>query len=193
MPLERFRADDLRRFLTAVDAHLTCSATIIVLGGSAIALYGVAAGTIDIDTWETNLRPLEPAIARARKETGLAIPVVPAGVADVPYHAQDRLRKEPTPWAHLQVFMLEPHDLALSKAVRGNESDLAAIEQLHRVAPLDLNTLVTRYLDEMGHAVGDPTRIDTNFVLLIERLYGEATADRVEKRIHGRRGASKTR
>jgi len=188
MPLERFSADDLRRFLTAVDAHLTCSATIVVLGGSAIALYGVAAGTIDIDTWETNLRPLQPAIDRARAETGLAIPVVPAGVADVPYHARDRLQKEPTPWTNLHVFMLEPHDLALSKAVRGNEHDLAAIEQLHRVAPLDLDTLVTRYLDEMGHAIGDPVRLDTNLVLLIERLYGEVEADRIEKRIRIRRG-----
>ncbi len=148
---------------------------------------------MDIDTWETNLRPLQPAIDRARAETGLAIPVVPAGVADVPYHARNRLKKEPTPWKHLQVFMLERHDLALSKAVRGNEHDLAAIEQLHRVEPLDLDTLVARHLDEMGQAIGDPARLDANFVLLIERLYGEVEADRVEKRIRTRREAATSR
>lgn len=179
----RFAATDLRRFLTAVDAHLSGPAAIIVIGGSAIALYGVPSGTVDIDTWETNLVPLEQAIARARVATSLDIPVVPAAVADVPWDFQDRLQVEPGAWARLTVRKLEPHDLALSKAVRGFENDFAAIEALHRIIPLDLDTLVTRYLGEMSHAIGDRTQRDMKFTLMIERLYGEVEAERVEKRL----------
>jgi len=60
---------------------------------------------------------------------------------------------------------------------------LAAIEALHRIIPLDLDTLVTRYLGEMNHAIGDPARRDVKFALMIERLYGEVEAERVEHRL----------
>jgi len=80
----RFDAADLRRFFTAVDAHLPKAATITVIGGSAIALHGVSSGTVDIDTWATDLAPLESAIAQARVVTSLNVPVVPTPVADVP-------------------------------------------------------------------------------------------------------------
>jgi hypothetical protein len=70
----RFAAADLRRFFEAVDAHLSASASITVIGGSAIALYGVSSGTMDIDTWQTNVAPLEGAIAQARVVTSLNIP-----------------------------------------------------------------------------------------------------------------------
>ena len=178
-----FAAAELRRFFTAVDDHLTSSATITVIGGSAIALYGVAAGTVDIDTWQTNVAALQEAIVRARAATGLNIPVVPAAVADVPWNSQDRLQREAEAWTRLTVLKLEPHDLALSKAVRGNEHDLAGIKALHGVTPLDLETLITRYLTEMGHAVGDRRRLDENIVAMIERLHGEVEAERLEERL----------
>jgi hypothetical protein len=148
----------------------------------------VSSGTVDIDTWHTNVAALEPSIAQARAATGLNIPVVPAAVADMPWHSQDRLQREHEAWVRLTVFKLEPHDLALSKAVRGNEHDLAGIEALNRVAPLDLETLVRRYLDEMGHAIGDRSRLDRNFVTMIERLYGEMEAERVAARLRSHRG-----
>lgn len=185
--LPRFAAADLRRFFTAVDAHLPTPATITVIGGSAIALYGVSSGTTDIDTLDTKLAPLQAAIDQARVVTSLNIPVVPAPVADVPYHSEDRLQPELGPWTRLTVLKLEPHDLALSKAVRGFENDFAAIEALHQIIPLDLNTLVTRYLDEMGQAIGDPAQLDVKFALMIERLYGDAEAERVEARIRSHR------
>jgi hypothetical protein len=56
-----------------------------------------------------------------------------------------------------------------------------------RIRQQDLEALVTRYLDEMGHAIGDPGQRDVRFVLLIERLYGEVEAERAEKRIRTRR------
>lgn len=70
----RFEPNELRRFLPAVDRHLEEPAEIIVLGGSAMAFHGVAAGTIDIDVWETDLAPLRDALRAAIDETGLAVP-----------------------------------------------------------------------------------------------------------------------
>jgi len=102
----RFAATDLRRFLDAVDGHLTQSATLIVLGGSAMALYGVPLGTMDIDTYETELSPLEAAFACARDATGLDIPVSRAEVAQAPWNYQDRLQQEPGLWTRLTVLKL---------------------------------------------------------------------------------------
>src|SRR5258708_6026684 len=117
----QFAAEELRRFFTAVDRHLTTSARIIVLGGSAIALYGVQSGTMDIDTWETDLSPLQSAIQLARQETGLDIPVSDTGVADVPFEYASRLHRVKGRWTHLKVFTLERHDLVLSKTMRAQE------------------------------------------------------------------------
>jgi hypothetical protein len=90
-------------------------------------------------------------------------------------------------WNRLHVLKLERHDLVLSKTIRGYENDLAAIESLHQVSPLDMETLVDRYLREMTHAIGDRGRLDRNFVLLIERIYGEIAAERVEQEIRAHR------
>ena len=186
--MRRFDAKELRRFFTAVDENLTKDAAIIVIGGSAIALYGAAVGTVDVDTYETDLAPLEEAIARARVVTGFDIPVSRVGVADAPYNYRDRLQREPGGWTRLTVWKLERHDLALSKAVRGYENDLNAIEKLHQVSPLDLGTLVGRWIGEMGHTIGERGRLDQNFVAMIERLYGQGEADRVETRLRGASG-----
>lgn len=75
------------------------------------------------------------------------------------------------------------HDLVLSKAVRAHEGDLVAIERLHAIAPLDRAVLVERYLREMRHAIGDPSRLDQNFLLVIERVYGEVEVAEVEREI----------
>ena len=156
-----------------------------------MALYGVPLGTMDIDTYETELAPLQDAFARARADTGLDIPVSPAGVADAPYDYRDRLQRELGRWTHLTVWKLERHDLVLSKAARGNEHDLTAIEKLHRISPLDLGTLVERYMGEMGQAIGNPVRLDQNFVAMIERLYGEAEADRIEESLRTHRARAR--
>ena len=188
-----FVAVELLRFLGAVDRHLTAPAALILLGGSAIALYGVAAGTTDIDTFETDLSKLQSAIELARAETGLDIPVTDTAVADAPYEYETRLQGVKADWTFLRVAKLERHDLALSKTVRGYENDLVAIQRLHEIVPLDLPTLVERYLNEMTHAIGNPDKLEGNFLLLIERLYGDMAAERVSIQIstHRSRHAGK--
>lgn len=189
-----FVPEEIRVFLGAVDEFLSRPAKIIILGGTAIALHGVRAGTTDVDTRETDLVELESAIAQARAKTGLDIPVSSPGVADVPYDCEERLESVSGVWTKLTVRVLEPHDLALSKAVRGNEHDLAAIEKLHEVKPLVFEILVSRYLDEMGHAVGNfDDRLDPNFVLMIQRLFGEVAAEDAEDQLRRHRGRRRDR
>jgi Nucleotidyltransferase of unknown function (DUF6036) len=170
--------------LRAVDEFLSSPATITIVGGTAIALYGVQAGTTDVDTWETDLSSLESAIAQARAKTGLNIPVSTPEVVDVPYDCGSRLQPIDDEWTQLRVMVLEPHDLALSRTLRGNEHDLSAIEKLHQIRPLVLETLLTRYLGEMDHVIGNfPDRLDLNFALMVGRLFGEIAADDVEEQL----------
>jgi hypothetical protein len=191
-PEVKFDAADLRRFFAAVDSYLPAPVAITVIGGSAIALYGVSSGTMDVDTLDTTPPVLAQAISQAQVATGLKIPVLPSTVAQVPWFCGERLQREYGSWTNLSVFKLEPHDLALSKAMRGAEHDLSGIEALHQVVPLNPQTLVTRYLDEMGHVVGDPANSDVKVALVIERLFGEVEADGAERRIRSHRESAST-
>lgn len=67
----------------------------------------------------------------------------------------------------------EKHDLALMKVIRGYEHDLDGIEAIHRRSPLDLETLLQRYRDEMGAVVGDPRRLRGQLLALVGRLFPE--------------------
>jgi Nucleotidyltransferase of unknown function (DUF6036) len=110
-PFRKFNATELRRFLAAIDRHLDAPARMIIIGGSAAALaYGVELVTKDIDTFETNLAPLERAIEKARAETALNIPIEDVGIADAPYEYQSRTHREMTELRKLGVFVPDPYD-----------------------------------------------------------------------------------
>ncbi len=150
--------------------------------------YGLDSNTSDIDTFDTDMGAIDRAFDQARADTGLNIEVSGAGgaVGDVPYHSGQRLIRVVPELTKLAVYALEKHDVALSKTVRGYENDLAAIEKLHQRVPLDEETLVKRYVEEMSHAIGHPKRLDQNFLLLIDRLFGEIEAERVKKKLAAR-------
>lgn len=189
-----FSSKELRAFLVAVDRHLTETTTIKILGGSALLLaYDIERTTQDIDVFETQLAKLKPAIKKAVEDTGLDILVSPRGgaVGDWPYNSDDRLVRVMRHLRRLEVFSLEAHDLALSKAVRAWEKDLAMIRDLHRTTPLDLETLFQRYVEEMSQAIGHPKILDLNFGALIERLFGSGTAEEIAVRLQRRRRSQK--
>jgi hypothetical protein len=74
------------------------------------------------------------------------------------------------------------HDLVLMKVVRGDEHDLQAIEAMHQRLPLDLETLIDRYQEEMGAAIIDPRRLQGHLLTMVERLFPEQL-DNVEMRL----------
>lgn len=182
--MREFHPDDLMRFLLALDANLSRSTRLMVIGGAALALgYRVERATLDLDTF-CDLKGLEESLQRARVDTGLDIPVEFAAVAQAPWNYEDRLVKLNLEGArNLHVFVPEAHDLALMKIVRGDAADLGAIEALHRHYPLDLDIILHRFSDEMGHVVGSSSTLYLNLLACIERLFGQEAAEAAEAQL----------
>ena len=175
--MRTFLKDELERFLEAVDQALAHPVEVIVIGGTAAALhYGVTRATHDIDTWTTVQDDLTAAAKRARVSTGLDVPMAQSGVADAPFDFESRLERVLPHLDRLRVLVPEKHDLVLMKAIRGYEHDFQAIAEIHAHSPLDLETLVRRFQDEMT-PIGDPARIRGNVVALVERLFPDAAED----------------
>jgi hypothetical protein len=169
-----FGADELRLFLQAVDRHLTRRVRVEIIGGGAAAIaHGATSTTADLDTFTSTGPELHAAVARAVAETGLRIPVSHAAVADVPIRYDDRLERHLPELERLEVWVLEKHDLVLSKIIRCYEHDLQQIREIRESVGLSFEILVERFRDEMGHVMGDPGRIRSNFLVTIEDLFGE--------------------
>jgi hypothetical protein len=126
-----FLADDLRTFLRAVDRHLTRSVRIEIIGGSAASLaHGATSTTVDVDTFTPTTVDLDTAVDRAVAETGLEITLVHSTVAEVPLRYDERLVRQLPELSSLEVWVLEKHDLVLSKAVRCYEHDLQQLREI---------------------------------------------------------------
>ena len=185
--MRRFSAEELARFLAAVDSYLSTREEIKVLGGAAFALeYDDAYRTYDIDTWNSLSPALVEASEQARKATGLEVILENSTVSQVPYEAEDRLMQVLPELKHLVVLVFDKYDLVLSKAIRGYQKDFDAIRSLHARDPVDEDVLVNRYLKEMNEVIGDRRVIDQNFLNLIDHLYGEVEAERVNELLPSR-------
>lgn len=158
--------------LKAIDEELDRPEPLIVIGGAALVLgYRVALATRDIDTMN-NTKNVQKAYRQAVARTGLAIPLGHATVADAPYHYEDRLRRLSSPRLHnLRLFVPEKHDLALMKAIRGDQHDFDGILALHRKVRLSKAILEKRFSTEMTHVIGDQRRVRFNFDALLEQLF----------------------
>jgi hypothetical protein len=144
-----YGADDIRTFLRSVDRHLSRPTRIEIIGGCAAALaHGATSTTIDVDTFTATTAELDEAVTRARDETGLDMPLSHAGVAEVPMNYKDRLQRQLPELQSLEVWVLEKHDLALSKAVRCYDHDLQQLREIHLAVGLSSrhwsNGFVTR-------------------------------------------------
>jgi hypothetical protein len=182
--LTRFDRRQLIAFLRALDRHLSRRADVLVIGGAAAAVaYDSGTRTADIDLYRGISADITRAADAARRETGLAIAVSAAPVADLPYEYEDRVR----PARGLRLLKLtvsfpDKYDLALAKAVRGYQHDIDAIAGIHRRHRLARTTLIARFEAEMSQAVGDPRRIRFNVVMIVARLYGVAEGRRLAER-----------
>lgn len=179
-----YGADEIRVFLQAVDRYLTRRVRIEIIGGSAAALaHGAKSTTTDVDTFNALNKELLEAVARAREETGFDIPVSQSTVADVPYNYEDRLERQLPELEYLEVWVLEKHDLVLSKTVRCYEHDLQQILEIHQNAALSFDVLVGRFESEMTNVIGDLARIRSNFFIMIDTVFGELQRASAEKRL----------
>jgi hypothetical protein len=172
--VNRFAADQLERFLRVVDAKLTRSARITLIGGSALALgYGVSSVTNDIDTFSSDLDDVHTAARLACEATGLDIPIDNSTVAQLPEGAEGRLRRLLPDLTRLEVYVVEAHDLAASKLLRGNDHDREQLRELHELHPLLPELLIARYQQLLEVFVGDPAEARWGLVHFFEEAWGE--------------------
>lgn len=179
--------DEICELLRSADRHLSHRTAIVLIGGAAASFHHATSTTTDVDTHLPLSPELQDALAQARAETKLAIPVAHAAVAEFPYNFEDRLERVLVELERLEVFVLERHDLALSKSLRGYDHDLQQLEEVHAENPLSFDTLVDRFRNEMDHVVGEPRRIRQNFLDLIDHLFGEHARVRANGLISGER------
>ena len=181
--MRKFRRDDLTRFLQSLDGYLSESRRVTLIGGAAASLaYGIVWATTDVDTID-DTADLEEALQLARKATGLNIPFQVAGVFDAPYSSEERLTRVDLGLRKLSVVVPEKHDLTLMKVVRGQDNDREAIQQIADQVGLDKRTLVDRFKSEMTHVIGKRQQLRANFLSIIEMLYGEPEADRINSEL----------
>lgn len=181
--MKKYLRDQIERFLGAVDAALAEPATMVIIGGSAAVLrYGVTLATHDIDTINSLPEAVLRAAEKARESTGLSVPIQMSGVADPPYDYESRLERILPQFTRLSVWVPERHDLVLMKTMRADAHDLDAIVEIHSNAPLDFETLVGRFISEMDAAIGEPTRIRRNLLVVVERLFPELVEE-AERRL----------
>jgi hypothetical protein len=145
--LRKIPAGEFEKFLRLVDEELAEPFTIIVVGGAAIGMaYAPDHSTTDIDLMPLRSVPFWDAVERAELRLASRVPIQAVGIVQPPYEYEDRLRPLPIRGLkRLQILVPEAHDLALMKVARGEAHDLEAIEEIHRISPLSLSTLVSRY------------------------------------------------
>jgi hypothetical protein len=64
-------------------------------------------------------------------------------IVDAPEGFEERLERLSLNLTSLTIFVPERHDLAMMKVARGYEHDLEALEDVHRLQPLGMDTLTS--------------------------------------------------
>jgi hypothetical protein len=76
----------------------------------------------------------------------------------------------------LTVFVVDAHDLAASKLLRGNDHDRQQLAELHERETLDQELLIRRFTELLAEFVGDPTEPRWALVHFVEEVWGEVDA-----------------
>ncbi len=117
------------------------------------------------------------AYKRAKKDTGLEIPLSQAGVADAPYNFEDRLVEyKRLKLKRLIIKIPEIHDFILMKTIRGYEHDLDVIEEISKKNKVRKVILIKRFETEMDQVIGNKRMLRQNFAATLLRCFGEVAA-----------------
>jgi hypothetical protein len=119
----------IRTFLAEVGKRYPQAAQLILLGGSALCLLGSSRPTLDIDYVGNDLRKneLQQLIDLIAQEMQLEIEAVPIDeFVPVPADAQSRWLPVGR-FGLIDVFIMDPYTIALSKLDRGFDTDIEDI------------------------------------------------------------------
>lgn len=171
-------------FLTDLDAALDEHTELHCMGGFAIVqAYGLGRATADIDVlsvvpFSSSSRLLELAGKESllRKKHGIYLDVVTVATAPEDYLARVT-PLYPGVWRNLHLFVLEAHDLALTKLERNFERDRADVAHLASAGYLQAAILRQRYFKELRpNMIGRETWHDQTLELWLEAYFPEESA-----------------
>ena len=154
-----------KSFFAEIDQALSEDVELHCLGGFvAKVLYDLDRETADVDILPlASNSEIDAALklgfegSRLHKKYGVYLQIV--GVAPIPYECESRLRPIcPGTFKHLNLFALDPYDLALSKIERNSRRDRDDVIHLARRVPFDLDILRNRFEIEMRSDLGNPDR-----------------------------------
>lgn len=170
-------AEPWRSFLAEIDAALDEETEFRCIGGFVVTLlYGLERATADVDVIsiiprDTDLRLVTLAGKGSALHRKYGIYLDKVTVAKLPIDHDERLTEMfPGAFSRLHLFAVDPYDLALSKIERNLERDQDDVMYLAKTAPLDLEILKKRYLEELRPDLFRPEREDLTLKLWIEMI-----------------------
>lgn len=160
-----------KEFLQDLDGVLPEPCKLPCFGGFAVTLaYGISRMTSDIDVQDV----APPRMAAVLIEEGgrgspLAIKhkvyIDIVGIANAPYDYESRLRPMyPGAFQNIQLVVMDPYDVALTKLKRDSDKDFQDVLQLAEKIPFDLDLFEKRYQEELrDNTTGKPEENDRIF------------------------------
>ena len=158
-------------FLRELDSIIPESCKLPCFGGFAVTeVYGISRATSDIDVLDVAPpRVVNFLMERAGRGSelhrcfGVYFDVV--GVASAPYEYESRLRPLfQGAFQHLELFVMDPYDVALTKLKRDSDKDVQDVMQLAEAVPFDLVLFEKRFIEELrDNTTGHPEANDEVF------------------------------
>ena len=140
---------DLTEYLDRIDKQLKQKITIVAVGGTAMTLHGLKESTKDVDFCVQTKEDWAAVHSAAKKvKSGFRLDLFSEGhiyILQLPedYVSKSRLLK--VRFKHLEVRLLSPIDIILTKASRLNERDVEDIRALVTKKRVDKKKLIERY------------------------------------------------
>jgi hypothetical protein len=147
---------EILEFVQRLGGRYSGSATLLLLGGSALCLLGNPRRTLDIDYLAAgpldHVAELQATVDTVAAEMKLEVEVVPLGeLIPLPDGAESRHRHVGQ-FGGLTVCVFDPYSIALSKVDRGFEADLQDVVFLIRQGIINLEQLEVYVTAAMPHA-----------------------------------------
>jgi len=169
-------------FFKEIDRSLDSEILFHCFGGFAIDyLYGLPRSTSDADVIGMVIRPHYNHLIKLAGEGSalhkkFGVYLDPVGtLAVVPDTYDERLIEiTPPSFNYLRLYVMEAHDIVLSKLGRNAPHDIEDVKYLAKAAKLDTAVLRERYENELKpYVIGPPERADRTLELWIEMIEEE--------------------
>lgn len=152
--MESISVNQIDSFPTAIGERYNTPATLVILGGSALCLLGSERPTFDIDYVGHDLRKndLQQIVEQVAQELRVPVEAVPIDeFVPIAQGADDR-RLFIGQFGFIDVFVLDPYTIALSKLDRGLESDIEDILFLIHRSYITIEQLDQIVMNALAHA-----------------------------------------